>query len=631
MTVNPGSSATYDVSRMFRRSCLLLAAFAIAIYGIGAQSFWYDEVYSVMLAQRGMADVIVQTASLDFNTPLHYLTLTAWTAGAGTGEFAARLLSVCATIIGAALAAACFKRGRTAALAAVALSPMLISVAQEARMYALVTLFCTLACFAWLRATRRNRTRDWLLWAAACLLAFGAHILGAAVFGAQTLAWIALWLRRRSTFPGAYRAPLVASALAAMPMLAFVGYILSFGNRYAVAFDSRLPLADTLLRSAAAWSLPQLEPAAWVSGFALISLAMLGVALRSPGWRTAALSVIGVCAIAAVCAATGKFGQRYPAIVAPPAIAAFGAALGVWFGKTGWRRALSPLIAAGYFSGAVAGAIGWRSLPSYKFEDFRGATGFIKQRIRPDESLLLMAGHLGAALEYYYGGQRGREWHGLPDDRLLDVRNTLDYTHSTGALNAAVAGKRGVWLLLWQDDVVDPSGFVRSMLRRQAHLLQPALDTREFQGLRVMHFRFDQPYVAAPEALDLSRSAVETGGTNDGLRASGCAQIRQTRAGDGGMELLCFWGVDAAAHLPHDTQVSLRLFDSNGAQVAQSDQMLSSEGLPSIRFDRTVTAVYFLEIPDTLQAGDFEVLAIPYVPGRELSPRIRAPLRIVAR
>ncbi len=615
---------------MFRRSCLLLAAFALSIYGIGAQSFWYDEVYSVVLAQRGTANVIRQTASLDFNTPLHYLMLAVWTAAAGTGEFAARLLSVCAMVVSAALAAACFKRGRTTALAAVALSPMLISVAQEARMYAVVTMFCTLASVAWLRATRRNRTRDWLLWAAACLLAFGTHILGAAVFGAQALAWIALWLRRRNNFRSAYRA-VAASALAAVPMLAFVAYILSFGNRYAVAFDSRLPIADTLLRSAAAWSLPQLEPVAWVGGFSLISLAMLGVALRGPGWRAAALSVFGVCAIAAVCASTGKFGQRYPVIVAAPAIAAFGATLGVWFGKTGWRRVLAPLIAAGYLTGAVAGAIGWRSLPSYRFEDFRGATGFIKQRIQPNESLLLMAGHLGAALEYYYGGQSGRDWHGLPDDPLLDVRNTLDYTHTTGALNAAVAGKSGVWLLLWQDDVVDPSGFVRSMLRRQAHLLQPALDTREFQGLRVMHFRFDQPYVAAPQQLDLSRSVIETGNSNDGLRATGCAQIRQTRAGDDGMELLCFWGIDGASRLPHDTQVSLRFIDSSGAQVAQSDQMLSSEGLPSIRFDRDITAVYFFEIPDTLQAGDYEVLAIPYVPGRELSPRIRAPLRIVAR
>lgn len=616
---------------MFRRSCVLLAAFVLAIHGIGAQSFWYDEVYSVMLAQRGAANVIRQTASLDFNTPLHYLMLTAWTAAAGTGEFSARLLSVCATVVGAALAAACFKRGRTAALAAVALSPMLISVAQEARMYAVATMFCTLACVAWLRATRSTQTRDWLVWAAASLLAFGTHILGAAVFGAQALAWIFLWLRRRSVFPNAYRAPLFASALAAAPMLAFVAYILSFGNRYAVAFDSRLPFFDTLLRSAAAWSLPQLEPAAWIGVFALISVAMLGAALRGPGWRAAALSVIGVCAIAAVCAATGKFGQRYPAIVAPPAIAAFGAALGVWLGKTGWRRALSPLIAAGYLTGTAAGAIGWRSLPSYKFEDFRGAAGFIKQRIQPDESLLLIAGHLGAALEYYYGGQPGRDWHGLPDDPLLDVRNTLDYSHTTRALNAAVAGKNGVWLLLWQDDVVDPSGFVRTMLRRQAHLLQPALDTREFQGLRVMHFRFDQPYAATPDALDLSRSMIEKSDGNDGLRATGCTQIRQTRAGDSGMELVCFWGVDASARLPHDTQVSLRLFNSGGAQVAQSDQMLSSEGLPSIRFDRDISAVYFLEIPGSLAAGDYEVLAIPYVPGRELSPRIRAPLRIVAR
>ena len=232
MFTRPRPGATYDVSRMFRRSCVLLAAFALAIYGIGAQSFWYDEVYSVMLSQRGAASVIRQTASLDFNTPLHYLMLTAWTAAAGTGEFAARLLSVCATLVGAALAAACFKRGRTAALTAVALSPMLISVAQEARMYAVVTMFCTLACVAWLRATRRNQSRDWLLWAAACVLAFGTHILGAAVFGAQTLAWIALWLYRRcavrSSDRNAYRVPFTASAFAAVPMLAFVAYILSF-------------------------------------------------------------------------------------------------------------------------------------------------------------------------------------------------------------------------------------------------------------------------------------------------------------------------------------------------------------------------------------------------------------------
>jgi hypothetical protein len=98
------------------------------------------------------------------------------------------------------------------------------------------------------------------------------------------------------------------------------------------------------------------------------------------------------------------------------------------------------------------------------------------------------------------------------------------------------------------------------------------------------------------------------------------------------MEVACFWRLQPGARLPYDTQVSLRLIDANGTQVAQSDQMLAQPlGLPNVPFEKPITSFYFVAIPDDLSAGAYTLRAIPYTPGEQIAPLVTTPVKILPR
>jgi 4-amino-4-deoxy-L-arabinose transferase-like glycosyltransferase len=629
---------------------LLLAAFFVRAWGLADQSLWYDEGYSVMLARQDAARIVEQTARLDFNTPLHYLALRAWTALTGSSEFSARYVSVFAGVVTVALAAPLailpvslrrrrnFARGLAVGL--VALSPMSVSVAQEARMYALLACLCALAVVQLLRAMRRGRTADWMLWAAWNLAAFLTHVIGAVFFAAQAAIVAGWWAWRAvgSARPMRWRwQPVVAIGLAGLGMAAFVAYILSFGRGYGVTFAARLDLLLVLVHSLAAVVLPHLQPAALVIPAAVgvaLAIAAAGVALAASrnwgGVLVLGAGAAGLMAIAIFCALTGKFGQRYPSIVAPVLLAGISAGVAAWLPAR--RAAASPRLpfvavafafAAGVLS--VAGLVAWRTDPIYFFEDFRGAARHIKEQAAGDEAVVLVAGHFAPVFEYYYGPLG---WIALPDDPVLDVGNQLDYESAVPALNQALAGTGGAWMLLWQDGVIDPTGIAQALLRRQSIDLRPQIDTQDFHGLRLQHYRFFQPYQALPDRAATDASRIEETDRRRGLTGLGCAQLSPPRIG-GFLEVVCYWRLAPDSPLPADTQVSLRLLTGAGEQVAQADTVLAANGLPHIPYPRPIASFYTFPLPADLPAGDYALRVIPYTAVEQVSPQVIVPVKVL--
>ena len=616
---------------------VLLLALAIRIAALDARSLWYDEGYSVMLAQHDAGRIIAQTASLDFNTPLHYLLLHVWTRLAGMSEFSARLLSVFAGVITVALAAPlailparCQHRQRAARLSAamlMALSPMLVSLAQEARMYALLACLFALCVAQLVHSLRTRAWRSWTLWAVWNLAAFLTHVIGGVFFAAQALLVAGWWLWRRRLHRPQSLMPLGATAFAGVGMGMFVLYILSFGRSYGVTYAARLDFFSVVAQSLAAMSLPHLEPRL-IAPLAAVGGAGILAALSLAVWRNrgrAMTWVAGVCvtaivAISAFCAYTGKFGQRYPAVVAPLMLAGAGVTLALWP-----RRAARPAGSALAVLSAV-GLLAWHTDPIYLNEDFRGAAARIRQSIALDETILLVAGHYWPVFAYYYGGDG---WHALPKDDVLDVTHALDYASTVPALNRALAGKGGAWLLLWQDDVIDPTRLTQALLARQSIALAPQMDTDEYHGLRLKRYRFFHPYQPLPERLPDTQSAIELTDRQRGLSALGCAQFSNIRSGAGFLEIACFWALEPDNAVPISAQVSLRLTNQAGEQVLQSDQPIVPGGLPYIPYPKPITAIYTIPLPPDLPAGDYSLRAIPYTEVEQISPQVVTPVRVL--
>lgn len=138
------------------------------------QSLWRDEVFSVLIAEYGIIDIVRLTAA-DYTPPLYYVVLHYWMILLGNGEIAIRILSSIFFI--ALLVVICFFArdvlklrwtDRIAATSLIAVNPMLLYYAFEARAYMLAVLLVSTAMYAFMQ-------KRWWLFRMTSLLALYTH------------------------------------------------------------------------------------------------------------------------------------------------------------------------------------------------------------------------------------------------------------------------------------------------------------------------------------------------------------------------------------------------------------------------------------------------------------------------
>ncbi len=120
---------------------ILLLAFGLRLYHLGAESLWYDETVSVYLAGQSLPALVAHTAG-DIHPPGYYILLHTWIRLAGHSDFAVAFPSLFFGVLLVALAyrlAARFFWPEVGLLAAflVAISPYNLWYSQEVRMYTL--------------------------------------------------------------------------------------------------------------------------------------------------------------------------------------------------------------------------------------------------------------------------------------------------------------------------------------------------------------------------------------------------------------------------------------------------------------------------------------------------------------
>ncbi|MDW8352334.1 MAG: glycosyltransferase family 39 protein [Anaerolineae bacterium] len=620
---------------------VLMVALAIRAFDLAGQSLWYDEAFSVRLAQQNdILALFIREAQLSLNTPFHYILLKGWMNALGDGEFAVRLPSVFAGVVSVALAyrLSALVLGRPSLIPAVlvALSPVGVMAAQDVRMHALASCLGLAATAAFLAALRGERSSTWLTWAALGVLAFATHVLAGLVVGMHILVGIALRLFERR---GLSRPQLIASATTGAIIVIWAALLWSNRANYGVSYDAAADWPALLVQTAAGQALPRLLPAeliAPVGAAIMLALALSWTALFGAPvhLRSAnALAMIATGALIAMttfCAVVGKFSPRYPPIIAPISLTTIGIAIAATMQQGRIARLLARAGFALFAFGFGGALLALRTSPLYANEDFRGAVAHIRANLKPDERVLLVSGHFAPVFEYYWSGSRDA-WIALPPDPALDVRNTLTYTSVVPLTNAALTGAGGAWLLLWQDDVIDPTGVVQSLMRRQAQALAPQPDTPPFVGLRLQHYRFFQPYRPLPEQIPSGEATIEYNRPDVGLDSLGCVQPQPAYAGDGYLEVQCFWQTLPFAPLSVYTKVSLRLTDAQGNQVVQSDQPIAFRGFPYVPYEKPIWGVHFIPLPPDLRAADYTLRVIPYTEVGEIAPQVSLPIQVLPR
>jgi 4-amino-4-deoxy-L-arabinose transferase-like glycosyltransferase len=167
-----------------RIGLILSLALIARLAGIASRPIWYDEAFSILLAEQGPSAIISGTLAADADSsaaeehpPAYYFLLWGWIQFFGNSLISVRMLSVITSlgIVYCVYRIAHHLFDPPTALAAAALSailPFQIHYGQEIRMYGLLTFWLCLATLAFLK-------RQWILFSISAALAQYTHNLAA--------------------------------------------------------------------------------------------------------------------------------------------------------------------------------------------------------------------------------------------------------------------------------------------------------------------------------------------------------------------------------------------------------------------------------------------------------------------
>jgi uncharacterized membrane protein len=166
------------------------------------RGIWLDEAISIRQANLSFHDMFENLQFADRHPPLHHVALWLTVRLFGDGELAVRLPSL---IAGTLVIPALYLLGRelydrrTGLIAALlgAASPILIWYAQEARMYAFVTLFGVLALWTQLRVIRNPSAGNWAGYIVATAGLLWSHYFGLLLIGVQQAIFVGVLIHRR--------------------------------------------------------------------------------------------------------------------------------------------------------------------------------------------------------------------------------------------------------------------------------------------------------------------------------------------------------------------------------------------------------------------------------------------------
>lgn len=169
---------------------ILLVAGIFRTIGITSRPIWYDEAFSILLAEKGPDAILLGTLdpngarAAEEHPPAYYITLWLGMLGFGASVGTARAISILAglIIVWLAFLIACQLFDETTALSGVmvvALNPFQVHYSQEIRMYSLMTMWLMIASYALLRGCTTGQVRWWIVFAASSALAQYTHNLSA--------------------------------------------------------------------------------------------------------------------------------------------------------------------------------------------------------------------------------------------------------------------------------------------------------------------------------------------------------------------------------------------------------------------------------------------------------------------
>jgi hypothetical protein len=254
--------------------------------------------------------------------------------------------------------------------------------------------------------------------------------------------------------------------------------------------------------------------------------------------------------------------------------------------------------------------------PAFTKASFREVARYIEKQIAPGEAIILTSGHMFPAFNYYYNGDAPTIR--LPDEPTLNAERVLGYD-AARVLNETLAGKRGAWVVLWQDEVVDPNGFVPMLLSSRG--AEQKLAPTNFYQVRVRHWTFDPNARLATEPEPGTRREANFKNT---VKLLGFDSPAPTPA-DVGASFNLYWR--ALDTFDDDYYFALRVVDAAGNLWGKQDRRPAGYNYPTTRWkkDENLFGAYTVPLLAGAPAGDYFVEVTCYAKSNESGLDVLAP------
>ena len=513
---------------LFQLSLVTLVGVLVRFSGLAQHAIHLDEAISVEFVTRNSLPALAAfVRQWDVHPPLYYQLLLLWTRVLGTDLVDLRLLSA---LLGALTVPAVYvftlllTRRRTAFLATLlfALSPFQLQVAQDARMYALLTFWAVLAgiCLASILKQEELDEARPFWWGMVLLqgLALHTHSAGGLYLTASfnaAMAWL-LWLRRRGLefrdFPGASSRGLgfnwgISQTMVVLLWLPWFGSFLTQARRVMEEFwiqpTGSWEIWGAISRMAFAY-LPISEQALPVPVAILLLLAVLGVVRmrRLPVPLTLAVALFFTPMVAALSADWFRplwHVRSFNYICIPLYLLVAVGVAGPLQSETRdrsasslrtlWQEKLQPagqvVLVTAMALLQIWGVVEYHA--NGEREAWRDAAAEVAYLSEPGDSIVFQAGWVQLPFMYHYSRMRGdvlTEWP-LPEavfsGKVAEPRMTPENARTS---LAKLAGVGRIWLVYSHDWYTDPDGLVLSALDRH----RPILGEWHFRSIRIFLF-----------------------------------------------------------------------------------------------------------------------------------------------
>lgn len=491
-----------------------VAATFTRFYRLGYQSFWFDEVFSLRVAEKPIRALIAKALYDAVHPPSYYLLLhpllklSAAFPGIPT-ECWARLPSAVFGVIFVLLmfiTADALLGRRVAWITAVItlLSPYQVFYSQETRMYAMLEVLTLLSTLLLYRAAGTGKATMWVGYVVATVLSLMTNYMALGLVAAHGV-WALLEYRRTPRTFGRWALSQVGVLLLCLPWIigmlrlghhlgdrAEGGSVMKAVNSLVAMFlDFNFGYFQGLFRE----NVGVLVMTVFVGSLIALcfwwpgarSLAGRSVLGTKDGDRPMAgslilLSFLGPAAFSFLAAILTEFHlSRYYAVSYPAA--AMILAVGIDSAKQ--RR--NPIAGVG---SALLLAI-WLlclknvySNPIYAREDWRAVSRFFSETKQPQDLLVFNASWEDQAFREYY--KQSFNMAGLPSSVGPKPEEVARDSERT------VAGHGRVWLVLCYNYITDPRGYVRKWFDKNLQ----RLETHRFSQIEVLLYR--NPHVDAP-------------------------------------------------------------------------------------------------------------------------------------